>query len=79
MSLTLNDLGFEFDKTDMETIDTEVQDGIIKPSTTFIDTPVKINDFLKDLTTALENLFNTNLENLAADFDDWFSQKAADL
>jgi len=79
MALTLDDLGFEFDDSTLSSVDEEVQNGIIKPSSTIVDTPVLINDFLKDLVDGLKNLFESNLENLAGDFDSWFAQKIEDL
>jgi len=79
MSLTLEDLGFEFDDSALNDVETQANNGIIKPDTVIVDTPVLINDFLKDIVDGLKNLFQSNLENLAADFDEWFTQKATDL
>jgi len=79
MALTLNDLNFEFNEDDLKDIEEQVDTGLIQPSTNIIDTPVIINNFLKDLTLKLKDLFNTNLGNLAQDFDSWYTQKTTDL
>ena len=79
MSLTLEDLNFEFDSSAIDPIEDDIQNGIITPETNIVETPDKINDFLLKLVDQLKVLFNQNLENIAGDFDSWYDQKAEDL
>ena len=79
MALTLEDLNFTFNDSDIQPLKVEVENGLLKPTTIITDTPVIINDFLKDFVTDTEKLFKTNISNLAADFGDWFTNKANQL
>ncbi len=79
MALTLEDLNFAFDDSDIQSLKDEIKNGLLKPTTIITDTPVIINDFLKDFITDTEKLFETNITNLAADFGDWFSKQTDQL